>query len=60
METVEVNPVATKRDARAVQLLIRAIGEQLKRKPPGSSQRFSEREILALEDICHLLSRGAV
>jgi hypothetical protein len=60
MEPSEINPVATKLDRRAVQLLVRAMGEAIKRKPPGSSQRFGDWEILALEDICHLLSRGAV
>jgi hypothetical protein len=56
----EVNPVATKFDRRAVQLLIRTLAESLKRKDPGSSQRFSDREVTALEDVCHLLSRGTV
>jgi hypothetical protein len=60
MECSEINPVATKLDRRAVDLLVRNLGEGLKRKPPGTSQRLSEREVLALEDVCHLLSRGAL
>jgi len=60
MTAAEVNPVSTKFDRRATQLVVRTIGEQIRRKQPGSSQRFSEREITALEDVCHLVSRGAV
>lgn len=60
MTPAEINPVATRVDRRAVQLLVRTIGEQIKRKRPGSSQRLSDREVTAIEDMCHLLSRGAV
>jgi hypothetical protein len=56
----EINPATVKRDGRAVQLLIRTLGEQIRRKSPGSSQRFSDRELQALEDVCYLVSRGAV